>query len=266
MFEIYHPNSLDERLTRGGPVVKRTGYNFDALSISTDARKKVVYGFNFRGGYQLEGHVPFYSPSVSVSLKPASNVLLSFEPSLDVNNDGQQYVTTVDDPQATEFYGSRFVFAKLASRTISMNTRASVTFTPDLTLEVFAQPFFSSGAYTHFREFAARRSVHTLDYGTDIGTISYDAPSATYTVDPDGVGPSQPFTFGNPDFSFRSLRGNAVMRWEYRPGSTMFFVWTQERSGSDAFGDFSFGRERHALLSDRPINVFLIKVNYWIGG
>jgi hypothetical protein len=85
-------------------------------------------------------------------------------------------------------------------------------------------------------------------------------------VDPDGAGPAQPFTFGNPDFSFRSLRGNAVVRWEYRPGSTMFFVWTQQRSGVDPYGDFSFGRERRNLFGDRPENVFLIKVNYWVGG
>jgi len=74
-----------------------------------------------------------------------------------------------------------------------------------------------------------------------------------------------PFTFDDPNFTSRSLRGTAVLRWEYRPGSTMFFVWTQQRSGSDAYGDFDFRRDARSLLGDRPDNVFLVKATYWIG-
>jgi hypothetical protein len=84
-------------------------------------------------------------------------------------------------------------------------------------------------------------------------------------VDPDGTGPAASFTFGDPDFTFRSLIGNAVLRWEYRPGSTVFFVWTQSRSGSDPTGNFDFGAERSAIFRDRPTNIFQVKVNYWIG-
>ena len=78
-------------------------------------------------------------------------------------------------------------------------------------------------------------------------------------------GPAAAFTVDNPDFNIRSLRGTAVLRWEYRPGSTLFFVWTQERSGSDSFGDFDFQRDRSALFRDRPINVFQVKASYWLG-
>jgi hypothetical protein len=265
-FEIFHPATLDDRLTRGGPVVKRGGYNFMSLGISTDARKQTVFELNLQGGWRLQTHEPILRPSIGVSLKPAPNVFLSFSPSLDISDDPQQYVTTVDDPTASDFYGARYVFAKIESRTVSFDTRASMTFTPNLTLELFAQPFFSSGEYSRFREFAEPRSGTMLDYGTDIGTISYSDVDALYTVDPDDAGPAQPFTFSNPDFSFRSLRGNAVVRWEYRPGSTLFLVWTQQRSGSDAFGDFDIGRERRNLFGDRPENVFLVKMNYWIGG
>ena len=87
----------------------------------------------------------------------------------------------------------------------------------------------------------------------------------SYHVDPDGTGPAAAFDVANPDFNFSSLRGTAVLRWEYRPGSTVFFVWTQQRSGSEAFGDFDFNRDKSALLSDRPVNVFQIKASYWLG-
>ena len=86
-----------------------------------------------------------------------------------------------------------------------------------------------------------------------------------YTIDPDGTGPAQPFTIGNPNFTSTSLRGNAVLRWEYRPGSTVYFVWTQNRTGNDAVGTFDFNHARTQLFADRPTNVFQIKVNYWIG-
>ena len=127
----------------------------------------------------------------------------------------------------------------------------------------------ASGAYSSFREFAAPRTARKLVYGKDIGTIVRTPATATsgaeYTVDPDGAGPAAPFTFGDPDFTFRSLIGNAVVRWEYRPGSTVFFVWTQNRTGSDTNGDFDFTRERTAIFRDRPTNVFQVKINYWLG-
>ena len=103
-------------------------------------------------------------------------------------------------------------------------------------------------------------------YGRDnASTIAYDGAANTYTADPDGAGPAPAFTFDNPDFRTRSLRSNAVLRWEYRPGSTLFVVWTQSRQGD--FGDPSFDLARdlgRELLHDRPTNVFLVKVNYWL--
>jgi hypothetical protein len=104
-----------------------------------------------------------------------------------------------------------------------------------------------------------------LDYGKDLGTITQDPTTKRYTIDPDGAGPAAAFSFSDPNFTSRSLRGTAVLRWEYRPGSTMFFVWTQQRSGYATFGDYEFSRDSRAILSDRPDNVFLVKATYWLG-
>ncbi len=127
----------------------------------------------------------------------------------------------------------------------------------------------ASGAYSSFREFAVPRTIRKVIYGQDVGTITRTPATATsgatYTVDPDGGGPAPAFSFGDPDFTFRSLIGNAVVRWEYRPGSTVFFVWTQSRTGNDPNGIFDFGAQRSAIFRDRPTNVFQVKMNYWIG-
>jgi hypothetical protein len=176
-----------------------------------------------------------------------------------------QYVTSVTDPTATAFHGTRYVFGFIRTRTVSLDTRVNWTFTPNLTLQLFAQPFIASGAYSSFREFAAPRTLDKKVYGRDMGTISYDAATARYHVDPDGNGPAASFTFDNPDFTDSALRGTAVLRWEYRPGSTLYFVWTQVRSGSDPAGSFDFYGARNAIFRDRPTNVFQIKATYWIG-
>ena len=155
------------------------------------------------------------------------------------------------------------MFADLVQNSVAMDTRMNVTFTPTLTLEVFAQPFIASGRYTNFKEFAEPRSREKLVYGADLGSIAADG--SDYRVDPDGAGPASAFTIGNPDFNFRSLRGNAVLRWEFSPGSTLFPVWTQSRSTSAEVGDFRLGRDFDAPLDTPADNIFLLQVNYWLG-
>ena len=123
--------------------------------------------------------------------------------------------------------------------------------------------------YTQFKEFAAPRVLRKMVYGTDVGTQTAtrdpDGTITGYTIDPDGAGPAAAFSFANPDFNFRSLRGNAVVRWEYRPGSTLFFVWTRNSSDFASYvGDFAFSRDANALFSAKADNVFLVKVNWWL--
>ncbi len=268
-FYIYHPEVLDDRLTRGGPVVERSGYSFGHFEVSTDARAVAVFDLAVEGGPSVGARGHQFNLLPGVALKPASNIFISLTPSYNSSENDAQYVTTVADPTAIRFYGNRYVFAYLHARTLSLDTRVNWTFTPNLTLQLYAQPYFSTGDYSSFREFAAPRGIAKVVYGKDAGTITRTPASATsaayYTVDPDGAGPAQPFTFADPNFAYRSLIGNAVLRWEYRPGSTVFFVWTQNRYDTGTEGNFDLARDRVALFRDRPTNVFQVKVNYWIG-
>jgi Domain of unknown function (DUF5916)/Carbohydrate family 9 binding domain-like len=268
-FVIHHPTVFDDRLTRGGPVVMRTGYNFAEVEVSTDARQRAVFDFTVQTakGIGSGTHTLILQPGVA--LKPAANVFISLTPSYIFDESDAQYIETVSDATAASFFGNRYVFAFIKTHTLSLDTRVNWTFTPNLTLQLFAQPFIASGAYSSFREFATPRTARKLIYGQDIGTIvrtpATPTSGATYLVDPDGAGPAPAFSFADPDFTFRSLIGNAVLRWEYRPGSTVFFVWTQNRTGNDTNGNFDFGSERSAIFRDRPTNVFQVKVNYWLG-
>ncbi|HKJ93859.1 MAG TPA: DUF5916 domain-containing protein, partial [Longimicrobiales bacterium] len=262
---IHNFTAMDDRLTRGGPVVERAGFDVGNIEVSTDPRAPAVFDVQVQAarGVGAPTHSLMLAPGIA--LKPAANVFIQLSPTYASDEDDAQYVTDVNDPTATSFFGTRYVFAFIRTKTVSLDTRVNWTFTPNLTLQLYAQPFVASGHYSSFREFAAPRTLDKLVYGRDAGTITYDDATAAYTVDPDGAGPAAPFTFDNPDFTTTSLRGTAVLRWEYRPGSTLYFVWTQQRAGDDPSGRFDLANARSALFSARPTNVFQIKATYWFG-
>jgi hypothetical protein len=125
------------------------------------------------------------------------------------------------------------------------------------------QPFVSAGSYADYKELARPGTYEFNRYGA--GQISYDEANSRYVIDPDGAGSAPSFTVSQPNFNVRSLRGNAVMRWDYRPGSSLYFVWQQERSGFEPIGDFDGRRDVDAIFRTIPRNVFLVKATYWMG-
>jgi hypothetical protein len=202
-----------------------------------------------------------YALFSSVRAKPASNVLISLQPYYSYNKGKAQFVRSFPDSTADHFFDPRVIFSDIEQHTLELTTRLNVTFTPMLSLELFAQPLIASADYENFKEFVAPRTVEKRVFdATQITRVNDD-----YVLDPDRNPNTPALTFSNPDFNFRSLRGNAVLRWEYRPGSTVFLVWTQNRSSQASVGDFQFRRDRSALFDEKPDNVFLVKVNYWFG-
>jgi hypothetical protein len=264
-FWIHNIPSFDDRLTRGGPVVKQAGYDFGHVQVSTDARRRGVFDFTVEAARGVDAPTHSLTVRPGMALKPAASIFIQLSPSYERSESDAQYVTAITDPAAAAFNGTRYVFGFVRTKTVSLDTRVNWTFTPNLTLQLYAQPFIASGDYTSFREFARPRSIRKLEFGRDAGTLTYDQATNSYLIDPDGPGAAAPFTLRNPDFTMRSLRGTAVLRWEYRPGSTLYFVWTQLRSGYDPDGTWDFGSARSALLSDRPTNVFQLKATYWLG-
>jgi hypothetical protein len=215
------------------------------------------YMANRAGGWQV-----YVGPQATI--RPSSAVRVQLEPNYSRSRGVAQYVTQQVDPNATSTYGTRYVFATLHRHELAMTTRMDWTFNPEVSLQVFAQPLLAVGDFRTYKEFARPRGFQFHVYGRDRGTIARGA-DRVYTVDPDGVGPSQPFTFDDPNFNSRLLRGNAVLRWEYRPGSALFVVWQQSRSGTDPTGDFEIARDFRELWKAPPVNVFVVKATYWIG-
>lgn len=269
-FEVWvvrKPETYDDRLTRGGPTVRRSWTTTWFGTVGTDARKPISISTFSAYGYS-EAETVDHRYSLQITYKPAANVQLSMGPAYNALGSPQQFVVAAADSTAVAFYGRRYVFAELQQKQLSMNTRVNVTFTPRLTFEAFMQPLLASGDYREFREFVAPRQSAMRNFvpGTQLITSTSSSGGTLYTVDADGTAPdAQRVSFGDPDFNFRSLRGIAVLRWEYRPGSTLFFVWQQNRSSSAPVGDFDFSRDRSALFGAHPDNIFLVKASYWFG-
>jgi hypothetical protein len=260
----WRPPVLDMGLTRGGPmagVVRSGGAQFQ---VNSDRRKRYTYGLYTSYSYNVAGgrgvNIQPYT-----TLRPTTALRISLNPTWNRTHAIAQFVTRVTDPLATTTFGSRYIFATIDQRTLAMVTRVDWTFTPKLSLQVFAQPLIASGDFKDYKEFDRPRSFAFQIYGKDKGTITRDDATDQYTVDPDGPGDAPSFSFNERDFNRRSLRGNAVLRWEYRPGSALFLVWQQSRFGSIPDGEFDFGRDADALVNTQPQNVFVIKGTWWIG-
>jgi hypothetical protein len=262
------PRYYNDRLLRGGPLAYQPATFFAGGGFNTDTRRKVWFNpfVNYNGTFDNDAWNA--SGGVHMESRPASNLHMTFGPNYSRQFATAQYVRSVADPLATSTFGSRYVFANLNQTTFSLDTRINWTLTPRLSLQSYMQPFVAVGRYEAFKEFRTPRQYDFDVYGTDIGTIN-TITGATggvtgYTVDPDAAGAAPAFSISNPNFNVHSLRGNAVVRWEYRPGSVLFFVWQQQRSGTQADYEFDAGRDVGAIFRERPTNIFLIKAAYWL--
>jgi len=174
----------DDQATRGGPVVRRAGGFNSFYMLSTDSRKPVAFStqpvFGCRDGTCWAG------ANATVTLRPASNISVSVGPYFSDDRTRSWYVASIPDPTASAMYGRRYVFGQLRQRTLELDTRLNVTFSPTLTLELFLQPLIASAGYSKFHEYDRPRSLQRTTYGVNGGSI---APvEGGYTVDPDGSG------------------------------------------------------------------------------
>jgi hypothetical protein len=252
--------SYDDRLTRGGPLAgspPRTSYD---MQLRSDARRTLV---GRMGAELARDGAGGWSTSLELGLdvRPAPNWAVSFEPELSRSFEVAQYVGAVRDSAAVETFGRRYIFAELDRTTLSLQTRLDVVFAPELTLEMYLEPFLASGDFSRIKEFAAPRRFEFDVYGEDVGSIR--PVDGGFEVDPDEGGSAPAFTVRDRDFRRASLNGNAVLRWEWRPGSTLFLVWQQARSVSRDDGEFRLGPGFRALWSERPDHVLLLKMSYW---
>ncbi|HEX8172354.1 MAG TPA: DUF5916 domain-containing protein [Thermoanaerobaculia bacterium] len=241
-------STIDDRATRGGPAIRRPRRIWSGAQYGTDTRKPLSFDV-WSEQLREEGGGWDNVYAVSATYRPTTRMSLKVTPSYRSSRLSQQYVLTTD---------GRYIFSGIDQNIVDVAMRADYTFTSRLSLQVYLQPYVATGDYHDFKEVSRPRS-HEFNVYDD---IAYDPETDFYTVG--GVTP-RAFSFSDPDFNYRSVRGNAVVRWEFRPGSSLYVVWNESREDELPFGDFRPGRDVRSTFTAPSRDVFMVKVSYWFG-
>jgi Domain of unknown function (DUF5916)/Carbohydrate family 9 binding domain-like len=257
---LYFRSTQDDRATRGGPSMAQPSAREFFVGVQSDSRKRLrlsmdnSYGSTGAGGWSV-------NTGLNLRFIPAASLELSSGPSYSRTHAIAQYVDRVVDPVAEATFGSRYVFATLDQKQFSLQTRVNYVLSPKMSLQVYIQPLISVGDYVEFKEFARPRTFEFTRYGIDRGALTRNVAAKTYTVEPGDGG--APFTFDDPDFNFKSLRLNAIFRWEWKLGSTMYVVWTEQRQDLAHPGEFAFRRDFGTTFGAPADDVLMFKIAYW---
>ncbi len=245
---------------RGGPALRFPGDWNNWAFISTDERKKLVFEvFTFNNWGDLN-HSRFFDIGLEISYRPLTALSLSIEPSFTKGRRDLQYVETLNIEGE-----DRYIISTLNSEILSADFRINLSLTPDLSIQYWGQPFIFAGDYSTFKRITEPMADNYNDrfHVFNENEIFFDDDENIYEVDENQDGTIDYF-FENPNFNFFEFRSNLVARWEYIPGSSIYLVWSQGRTGDNSYGEFNFRRDFDQLYSIVPHNIFLIKVSYRI--
>jgi hypothetical protein len=230
-------HGFDDRLTRGGPGVLVEQDGEEWFWLYSDGRRRFSAGVE--GDFGRDGHnSSWQSWYLSTTIRPVPAVMFSLGVQINPSHQDTQWVNNVTDS------ATHYVFAHIDQQTVNITGRFNYTITPNLSLQLYAQPFVSAGAYNAFKEVVDPRNE------------TYENRYQPYAYSPD--------VYGSPDFNVKSFRTTNVLRWEYKPGSTLFVVWQQARANFAVPGGFDLGRDVHGIFGVPPQNVFLVKLSYWL--
>ncbi|MCM2271273.1 MAG: carbohydrate binding family 9 domain-containing protein [candidate division Zixibacteria bacterium] len=259
-FNINHQiTGQSDAKTWGGPSMQNeaglslnAGFN-NSFAAKTQYRLRGFYGVD-----ELEGYI--YGFAGKISTRVGTRWQFSLEPFYSREDQPRQYVTTVTSAGGGEgTYGSRYVFSRLSASTLRLQVRMNYYFSPNLSLEVYAEPFAAGGRFYDHGELVAA-SGHAIRQYTDIQLMGSDPQSRYHHVNDNGTEFDIPYR----DFGERSFRSNIVLRWEFQPGSTLYAVWQRNLSEERENGRIvrpgsifdSFGASGEDFVA--------LKIAYWI--
>ncbi|RNC84487.1 MAG: hypothetical protein ED557_05770 [Balneola sp.] len=229
---------------RGGPSMQVPGGYSYYFNVNTDSRKQLSFGTNHSQFFGFDNSANRKNFGFSVRYIPTDAFRIFVRPSLNIFDGELQYMTTTSDLIGDDAY----IFGDIDQVTTSITMRLDYVVSPDFTIQYYGSPFISAVDYSDPKVVTNPRADNFEDrFSRDVSFSSED-----YVNDY--------------DFNFRQFRSNLVLRWEYRPGSLVFLVWTQGRTDfDDSTGGFNYGSGFDELFSVKPENVFLIKFSYLLG-
>jgi len=247
---------------RGGPGLKGTGWWNQWITIYSDNRKPVEVRLDANNNWADDGGSMRNTMRFNVSFRPLNSMRISLRPSYTFNRNNAQYLDKIEIENSSD----RFIFGELRQKTFAVTVRFDYSITPNLSIQYYGQPFVSSGSYSEYKSIVAPKANNYSDryyqFSEEEATLIETEDGQQLKLTSDSIGAINT-ELSNPNFSFRQFRSNLVVRWQYRPGSTAFLIWTQERTGDDSDGHFSFSQGIDNLFDEDPVNVFLVKFSRW---
>jgi len=246
---------------RGGPALKIPGSKNFWMSLSTNEQKKVTAEIDFSAyGSDIKNTKQTFSYGTAIGYRPSKNLKITLTPNFTNSEDDLQYVTQSGYGTQTDY-----VFARIHQKTLSASLRVNYNITPDLSIQYWGQPFLSSGKYTQFKKITHGRAINYTDRFRIFpdNELVYNSTDGKYQIS-DQSG-NNLYTFDQPDFNVKEFLSNMVVRWEYKPGSTIYLVWSQNRNNTVQNGNFNLADDMKDLFDHKPYNVFLLKASFRIG-
>ena len=268
----FRPNMLSDIQARGGPLMVNPGAHEFALEVDSDPRQAIAievegsYRDNMRGGNTLTSRI-------GLNARPTDGLTLNLDFSYEATRDTRQFVTSATDPSYAPTYGGRYIFADLFRDEFSIEAGLDWILSPNLSVRAYFQPLISSGDFRAYKQLAlaGRFDVVRFKEGTAAtaggttscvgGSLCRDA--SRIFVDYNGNSVSD-VSFREQNFNISSILGNVVVRWEYSPGSQVFFVWQQNRERRGILGEFDVWRDARAIFEAPSEDVFMVKATRWL--
>jgi hypothetical protein len=252
---ILHSKAIDTRILRGGPEMMMPYSITTSGSAKTDPSKKLIFEFSY--SYEGSGNNSgaSYTLEPGISFRPVNSLKITVASTYEDNQNSLQFVDTKN-----YLSEKRYILGNIDQQTFGLTFRLDLNLTPEFSVLYYGSPFISRGSYSDFkrvtvpdaRNYNSRFVVFNNPQlsGNNFGLDENNDNVADYYI-------------GNPDFNFHQFRSNLVAKWEYRPGSYIYLVWSSDRTGRSNYSDASFADSFSLLKNVFPNNIFLIKLNYW---
>jgi hypothetical protein len=234
-----------------------SGFVSAEVGAHSDRSRRLSLELSTERHFVMDGDGSQAEVTTKVSVRPTNAFNFSVDAFYQRNVDDLQYVDTAHPGGA-----AKYLLGRLDQDTLGITFRANIFITPELTIQYYGSPFVSNGTYGGFKRATTPRASNYSDrfHAFSASEIAYVPELNAYRVVEDGT----TYGFGNPDFEFRQFRSNLVTRWEYRPGSSLYVVWSQDRTNEEVFGK-SLASSLDQLRLAPAVNVFLVKLSYWFG-
>jgi hypothetical protein len=251
----YRTNSIDTRFLRGGPQMRIPYVFIESGTASTDPSKKTIFSFSY--SYQASGSksASGYYIMPGITFRPLQVLRVRVSANFAGNRDLLQYVTQLD-----YLSQKRYLLGKIDEKTLGLVFRLDLNLTPDFSIQYYSNPFIARGTYSDFK-YVTDPSAKNFDDRFKVVNSRME-PSGKYGLDENGDGITD-YSIANPDFNFQQFRSNLVAKWEYRPGSFIYLVWSGDRTAISNSSGIPAGQSFRQMMKIFPDNIFLIKLSYW---